>query len=153
LYAKGSEAKTPLPTSAWVDAITAELGAAEGAAFEDLIGRGKSIDLPEGALGPCFARVTKTYAAFDLGFDQTEADGAHVIRGLDPKGPAARAGIAEGDKLVSVTAKDGHAEIPAVVVVDRAGVAKTFRYAPAGATVRGQGWARKRDVSDDACTK
>ncbi len=155
LYARANTEKGPLPAAAWIEALTPDLGDGEKQAFTDAIDRGKPVDLPEGTLGPCFARVTKTFGAFDLGFDEDKTVAAmdHALVGLEPQGPAARAGILEGDVLVSVKANHGRADVPAVITVTRAGESKAFRYAPAGATAKGQGWERRKDVSDDACTK
>ncbi len=65
LYSRAREKRAALPTSAWIEAISAEAGAAEGAAFTASVERGGSINLPEGALGPCFRGEKRRYQLFE----------------------------------------------------------------------------------------
>ncbi|MFO0612115.1 MAG: hypothetical protein U0414_05995 [Polyangiaceae bacterium] len=153
LYAKAAKAQAALPTSAWVEAIRAELGDAEADAFDAMIGQGKTIDVPDGALGPCFQRAPRSFVAFSLGFDKeaTKRAEGRRITGLDPKGPAASAGVKEGDELVSVDVTDGRADTPVKLVVRRADKEVTFQFLPEGGKGKGFGWNRKRDVPEEKC--
>lgn len=153
LYAKAATERSALPTSAWVDAIRADLGDAEASAFESMIGQGKSIDVPDGALGPCFQRVPRVYTAFALGFDRdaTKRDEKRRLQALDPKGPAAVAGAKEGDELVDVDFTEGRTDLPVQLKVRRGEKEIDLQYLPAGASGKGHGWSRKKDVADEKC--
>ncbi len=153
LYARAAEAKGPLPTAAWLDAVAKDLGEGERAAFAGAIERGVAAELPDTALGPCFRRVTRTYAAFDAGLDDEASAKEKRVIGLAPKGPAAKAGLVEGDTIVELRLTRGRSDVPVEIVVERAGLKKSFRYLPAGATAKAAGWERKKEVADDACTR
>ncbi len=68
----------------WVEALTAAIDAGEKEEFAKVIEQGALPDLPEGLLGPCFQGAPRTYAAFDLGFDEaaTRAAPSRAIVGL-----------------------------------------------------------------------
>lgn len=153
LYKKAASAQAALPTSAWVDAVRAELGDAEANQFTSMIVEGKTIDVPDGSIGPCFQRVQRTYSAFSLGFDwdATKRHETRRLQGLDPKGPAARAGAQEGDELVRLDVTDGRTDEMATLRVRRGDKEIDLRYLPIGATGKGFGWNRKKDVPDEKC--
>jgi predicted metalloprotease with PDZ domain len=155
LYEQARVKQAALPTRAWVDTIAAELGEGEAASFAKLIEQGQPIELPEGALGPCFRAGKRRYQAFDLGFDEeaTRLSASRVVVGLRAGGPAERAGVKEGDRIVDTVQKRGRSEVPVVLSVERGGEKTTLRYSPVGAAGQGQGWTRKRDVPDEACTR
>ena len=155
LFEKAREKRAALPTSAWIDAVSAELGDGERAAFTKAIEQGAGIEIPEGAFGPCFRGDKRRYEAFDLGFDEeaTRASTDHTIQGMRPGGPAEKAGLRKDDVLIEAVLRRGRSEAPVTLTVERGGEKKTISYRPAGATATGQGWVRKKDVPDEACTK
>ncbi len=64
------------------------------------VDRGEWPVLPEDAFGPCVQVVQVTRPVFDHGFDYLATLKAHGhLTGLEPGGPAERAGLHEGDKL------------------------------------------------------
>ncbi|MCT6647270.1 hypothetical protein N4G37_14475, partial [Enterococcus faecalis] len=69
--------------------------------WQRFIARGEAPALDGVPLGPCFRIVTRDYALFALGFDadatSTPAEPRPV--GLDPNGPAARAGLRADDAV------------------------------------------------------
>jgi hypothetical protein len=152
LFQKARERRGPLPTSAWIEAVTAELGAAEADAFRRIIEEGRAEDLPENALGPCFRRAPRTWAPYDLGFDESTLPDK-PIAGLRRGGPAERAGLRPGDVLVEKEVTRGRSDVPAIVKVSRGGKNVEIKYLPAGPSTRAQGFARKPDVAEEACTK
>ena len=155
LYDQAKARHAPLPASAWVEAIRAELGAGEEAVFHKVIEQGARPDLPEGLLGPCFQGAPRTYAAFDLGFDEaaTRAGPALTIVGLRAGGPAERAGLREGDVLLDAAVTQGRADAKVTLSVERGGEKRSLSYLPAGPTAAWRGWVRKRDVAEEACAK
>ena len=155
LYATASEAKGALQPSHWLAALKPDLDASEKNVFDDVIVGGARPDLPEGLLGPCFQGVARTYAAFDLGFDEpgTRANASLAIVGLRPGSPAERAGLRATDVLIDAAITQGRADAKVTLVVERGGEKKTISYLPAGPSAVWRGWVRKRDVPEEACTK
>ena len=155
LYKEGKTTGGGRSPSQWVEALTAALDAGEKDVFLKVIEEGALPDLPEGLLGPCFQGAPRTYAAFDLGFDEaaTRAAPARAIAGLRKGGPAERAGLREGDTLVDATIAPGRADAKVTLAVERGGEKRTVSYLPAGPTAAWRGWVRKRDVAEEACTK
>jgi hypothetical protein len=153
LVDKARAARGPLPLSAWTDAITAELGAREGAEFERLIGAGEDVELSPDALGPCFRGAPGEYTAFDLGFDmQATLDApGRTITGLAGGGAAAKAGVQPTDVLEDATLRHGHPEVPVVLTLGRDGQKVTVQYTPKGARGKGAIFTRKTNVPDPKC--
>jgi hypothetical protein len=141
-----------LPIDAWLDAVGKEDPEA-GKWFEAAVVRGAPIALPPTALGPCFRAGTGEYVAFDAGFDleatRMSEDGKAV--GVRADGPAARAGLKDGDVIESMHARDGDASVPVKLVVTRGGAKVPLTYLPRGASGRGQTWTRVAGVSDERC--
>jgi predicted metalloprotease with PDZ domain len=142
-----------LPAQAWIDAVIAEGGAEEGRVFQESIEQGKPPPIPEGALGPCFRRTQGKYARFDLGFDEaaTKAAKDHVIVGLKQGGPAEKAGVKKGDMLVQAAYEPGWAQGPAKLELTRAGKTVSVTYLPAGESVAGPVWVRRKEVPSEKC--
>lgn len=144
--------RTGLPASDWVDALAKDDPDA-ARTFDALVVRGERAQLPRTALGPCFRPGTGEYVAFDPGFDvaatRLTADG-HVV-GVRAGGPAAKAGLADGDVIESMQAHEGDGTVPVKLVVTRAGSKVTLTYMPAGARGRGQTWTRVAGLADDRC--
>ncbi|HEY2518034.1 MAG TPA: hypothetical protein VGI39_44490, partial [Polyangiaceae bacterium] len=142
----------PLPPSAWLDALSKEDPDAPKT-FDALIEKGGAATLPPSALGPCFRAGVGEYVAFDPGFDleatRIEKDGKAV--GVRADGPAAKAGLKEGDVLESMQAREGDASVPVKLAVTRGGQKLNFTYAPRGAHGRGQTWTRVKGIADDKC--
>jgi hypothetical protein len=144
----------PISTKAWLDAL-GDVDPDAGKTFDSLVTKGDALTLPAGALGPCFRAGTGEYVAFDPGFDldatRVAPDGKVV--GLRAGGPAAKAGLQEGDVVESMAAKDGSADVPVKLVVTRGGAKVNVTYVPRGAHGRGQTWTRQRQLPDDQCSE
>jgi hypothetical protein len=92
-----------LPEAAWREAVTSALGPEAGKEFDLLIVQnGAAVDLPSGTFGRCFVRLVTKHASYELGFDAASlrAD-PPLVRGLVPGSAAERAGLREGDLLLS----------------------------------------------------
>ena len=141
-----------LSAGAWIDALAREDPDAQRS-FDALIGHGAALDLPATAFGPCFRAGGGEYVAFDPGFDvvaASESKDGNVV-GLRADGPAAKAGLREGDAVESMTEREGDPDVPIKMVVSRAGSKVTITYAPRGTRGRGQTWTRVRAVPDERC--
>jgi hypothetical protein len=140
------------PVSAWLDAIgKADPNAAR--IFDAYIVRGDPISLPAEALGPCFRSGTGDYVAFDPGFDldATRASRDGKVSGVRPDGPAAKAGLRDGDVVESFQAREGDGETPVKLIVTRDGAKVPLTYTPRGARGRGQTWTRVPGMADTRC--
>ncbi len=140
-----------LPLATFTDRISAELGAGEVEALRETL-KGGSPVLPAAALGPCFTRGPRTYVRFDLGFDAL-ASRAGQIRGLHPDGPAARAGVHEGETLVSLAAMSRDPQQPIELTLQRAGQQVVVTYRPRGASGRGEAWRRRQGADETNCPR
>jgi len=134
-----------LPQGAVRDAVVRELGPSGAARFDAVIVRGAMPEPSSDAFGPCFERVARSYALYQLGFDPKQA----TVRKPGPV--AAKAGLLDGDEIVSVESANVMADQEAVVTVKRAGKQLVFRYLPAGAKRDGYAWRRIAGVPDARC--
>lgn len=161
LYGEARTKRGPLPTTAWTDALANALDKAEATAFGTIIGDGKAAPTPSDALGPCFKGGPAKYEPFDLGFDleatrKLAGDGEEEegkITGVRAGGPAAKAGLRDGDTLIDSKISKGRADVPVAITIKRGGTEKKITYRPAGPSVSGEGWTRVKGVSDDACAR
>ncbi len=140
-----------LPLAAFTDRIAAELGAGEVAALREALAGG-SLVLPATALGTCFTRGPRTYVRFDVGFDAA-ASRAGQIRGLRPDGPAARAGVREGETLVSLAAVTRDPRQPIDLTLVRDGQQVVVTYRPLGTSGRGEAWRRRQGADETTCPR
>jgi len=138
--------------SDWLELVARDLGPAAQSGYEAMMS-GRKIVLPSDAFGPCFRRVEERVPVFELGFDPVSlAASPRVIKGLDPRSPAAAAGLREGDKIVWATSQDTAQEKygePMTLKVERGGGAIVeIRFLPHGRMTDGYQWRRfKRPCS------
>jgi hypothetical protein len=153
LVTEARKSHQPLPLSAWTDAVARVLGPAEVETFDRTINRGEEVVLPKGVLGHCYRAGTGQYVAFDLGFNgpATQMSKTGQVVGIEPGGPAERAGVKPGDVVVVADYRDGHSEVPVVLTVKREPQTVQIKYAPKGLSYRGPTWTRVPGTSDDAC--
>jgi hypothetical protein len=147
-----SKTHAPIAVQAWLDAVGKDDPDATKR-FEALVTKGGAPDLPADALGPCFRAGTADYVAFDPGFDfdatKIAADGKVV--GLRDGGPAAKAGLQNGDVIESMEANEDDADVPVKLVVTRAGSKVNLHYVPRGAHGKGQTFTRVAGVPESKC--
>jgi hypothetical protein len=107
----------------------------------------------EVARATCFRAGMGEYVAFDPGFDldATRASPDGKVSGVRPDGPAAKAGLQDGDVVESMQAREADGETPVKLVVTRDGARVTLSYVPRGARGRGQAWTRVPGVPDGKC--
>ncbi|MCA9663918.1 MAG: hypothetical protein KC486_36670, partial [Myxococcales bacterium] len=142
-----------LAEDALLDRIAENVGREELAILRRGVLEGGPIDVPKGALDPCFDAARRTYTRFDLGFDAARSQDAApmVLRGVRPGGPAAKAGLREGEPLLSLVASHSDPERPVEIVVERGGEAVTITYKPLGDRVREIGWRRNPMAPEFLC--
>lgn len=143
-----------LPPAAFRQAVRRELGQPGVDRFDAVIGRGAPPDPPSDAYGPCFQRVPRAIPLFQLGFDDRQSlVEPRAIRALVAGSAAARAGLVEGDELVSVESSLLFPDKEAVVTIQRGGKPVVVRYLPASASPprAGFAWVRVASVPAPRC--
>jgi predicted metalloprotease with PDZ domain len=155
LYNKAKEKHGPLTTSAWTEALQAEIGANGVKDFAAIIEKGETFDIPSNALGPCFRKESRNFAQYDLGFDDVASRQAKppTVKGVRKDGPAYRAGLRDGAEIANLQRSPGRSDVEAIVLIAHGEKNDTIRYEPAGPKVKGRGWLRVKDVPDEKCTK
>jgi hypothetical protein len=142
LAAAKSEGKPALPVSLFRDLVVRELGPEGGEDFDRLIARAeRPVEPPASAFGPCFKRADRKEPMFDLGFDPASLRSDPIlIRGLVRGSAAERAGLREGDLVLSAKVPDQGGALPVkrsktrdvvLTVAGRRG-GKKVRYKPIG---------------------
>ena len=142
-----------LALEAFTERVAERLGQEEVAVFVASVMEGKVLRLPADALGACFVRTSRVYRRFDLGFEERAMLEAEppTIHGLRAGGPAARAGLKEGERVLALAIDPEDAMGPATVTVLRGEREVQVTYRPASAPERGAGWSRRAGVSEREC--
>jgi predicted metalloprotease with PDZ domain len=100
-----------------------------------IVVEGESPVLDPNPFDPCLAVVRTPLSKFEVGFDFEASRKNHTVTGLVPGSAAAKAGIAEGQKLVGWSVSFGDAAKPAVMTIDENGTKRKIEYLPAGEPV------------------
>lgn len=156
LVARAREAgRAELPLAAFTDLLAAELGPAELAAFRRMVLEGAAIALPADALGPCFTRGPRVYTRFELGLDAalSRAETPGRLRGVRPGGPAARAGVREGERFSNLSFTPGEPTERATATLERGGRYVDVTWRPIGAVGRGEAWRKRPNVDEARCLR
>ncbi len=138
----------------WIDVLRKELGEDGVAVHRAMMAGG--LMLPEsGDFGPCFRRTIQKIRQFDPGFDILSMVGPEkILRGLKPGSEADKAGLRNGDRIVSAPLGDAvQADINRVIQakVIRDGKPLTFTYLPRGEAVDAYQWERAPDAPESLC--
>ena len=108
-----------------------------GADIERFIDKGEAITLPSDLVPGCVAVADVAIPVFDLGFDLPATRERGTFVGIDPSGPAYRAGLRDGMTRLSVAG--GQADDSRAVVTyrvrDAAGADREISYRPEGRTI------------------
>jgi hypothetical protein len=149
LYGEAALRRGPIDASSWLAAVSALTSADEARRdFTRAIVEGAAEGLPADALGPCFEPTRARFETRDLGFDQALSRATGELRGVEKDGPAAKAGLAEGEGLLDVKFLPmGHV----TVRVARGGAQVDVSVTPRVQRGEGQGFRRRAGVKDDAC--
>lgn len=140
----------PAGLTEWRALLVAELGEAAGQEF-DAMTEGELITPLPDSLGPCFRAVAVQARPYDLGFDEMRLG---VVADLRAGSAAARAGLANGDEILTLTPipelqKDEGRMME--MTIRRDGRTYGVRYLPRGEPVSGWRWERVEDVAADHC--
>jgi hypothetical protein len=144
-----------LPLAGFHERLRGELDASELDTFRRLVLAGDPPDLPADALGPCFVRGSRIYTRFDLGFDEaaSRASTPGHVRGVRPGGPAARAGVREGERLLAMFHVADDPDTPVELTLERDGREHHLTYRPAGGSGRGDAWKRRPGRDEAQCLR
>jgi predicted metalloprotease with PDZ domain len=122
--------------------LSAYLERDAGPELERYVDEGVTIPAVPLDLGEDVALVTLPMAPFVLGFDFDASREAGVVTGLDPGGPAAAAGLREGQQLAGFSIHWDDAGQPVVILVEEDGEERRVEYLPAGPTIPVPQYAR-----------
>ena len=108
-------------------------------------------DVADDAFGKCFSRGPTRFEELDLGFDEDKTRETKKITGI--RGSAQKAGLREGESLVSIRYDEGQAEHPVRVIVTRDGKDATISYRPVGRTKNAPGWRVIPGIDPGTCSR
>ena len=106
---------------------------------------------PDDTFGKCFSRGPTKFDELDLGFDDAKTRATKKLTGVH--GAAQKAGLREGDALVSIRYDESQAEHPVRVVVERDGKKIEVKYRPVGRNKIAQGWRVVPGIDPSSCTR
>jgi predicted metalloprotease with PDZ domain len=151
LYAEARKIGGPLADDSWSRALEAELGPDAAASFAH-VSSGKVLSLPSDALGKCFVPEPRRYEAFSLGYElDSNATSPRVL--VVPGGPAERAGVKSGDRIVKVFHQPEDPSVPVKLELEREGKKLNVEYRPVGKVIPGTGFRRVGKHSDAECVR
>jgi predicted metalloprotease with PDZ domain len=108
-------------------------------AFADRIRKivvdGAPVAVDPKVLEPCLHGHIEPLGPYDLGFDEAKARASHVVSGVTQGSSAYRAGLRNGQHLVSWKVHRSDFRTPAEVVIDEGGANRTLSYLPQGRAV------------------
>ncbi|PZQ59444.1 MAG: hypothetical protein DI570_16060 [Phenylobacterium zucineum] len=140
----------------WLDLLRQEIGE-EGPAAHRAMMAGELVLPQSDDFGPCFQRTVVKVRAFEPGFDLPAVSATSpdkVIRNLKPGSEAAKAGLREGDKVLSAPFGDSLQNDVArtvTVKVSRDGAPVEITYLPRGEAVDVYQWVRKPGETPKRC--
>lgn len=138
----------------WLDLVGHDIGAARAGSEYDAMAAGATLVPAEHRFSPCFILVHRMDHVFQLGFARASLNDGGVIHDLALDSAAARAGIKDGDQVISVkglveTRKSESK--PLSLTLRRAEQQIEVTYVPRGAEVAGYGWVRNRAAAEQTC--
>ena len=101
--------------------------------------------------GKCFAKTNMKFDELDLGFDEGKTRAQKLLVGVH--GAAQKAGLREGEELVSIRWDEGNSDKPVRVVVSRDGKNVEVKYRPIGRSKTAPGWHLVSGVDLATCAR
>jgi predicted metalloprotease with PDZ domain len=150
LFEEARKAQAPLSPRAFTDAVSETLGE-QALTLDQRTLRGDTpIVLPANALGHCFAPRKQTVTPFVLGLTES-ADETGRTTVQHAAGPAAAAGLHDGDEIRGLVYQPGDPRVKVRLEAKRDGGWHKLSYLPAGKPIAVQGFVKKPGLSDDDC--
>ena len=87
-------------------------------------------------MGECLRLGDENIPTFDLGYDRSASKASGHAVGVRAGGPADRAGLREGERILGTNIWSGFPEKEVELEVDRNGARAKIRYLPQGAMIR-----------------
>lgn len=145
----------PVAEETWRGSIADVIGqATEKSDFEDMILITKRTTLPADTLGGCFESKEMPFDVYDPGFDVNASRDAARVIGVRANGPAAKAGLRDGDIVVKLDDDpNGGVTSKLKVEIERDGKSVTLAFHPSSGAKKGIGFRRRPGISDEACRK
>lgn len=140
----------PAGLEQWVQIVTREIGPEAKAQFEAMVA-GETLTPLRGTLSPCFIPHEEVILPWDLGFDEMRLG---VVAQLRADSPAAKAGLKDGDEIVSMPSiKDVRGDQHRMIdmTVRRDGQLLNFSYLPRGEAIDGWQWQPVHDAERYGC--
>lgn len=133
----------------WLKLVEKELGPEAQLQYEAMAA-GKTQAPPPNSFGPCFHPVPTKVPRYDPGFDPMRMA---IVSDLQADSPAAKAGVKEGDLIVSITSKRAlKSESDKMEMrVTRQGQPLTFSFIPYGPPQPAWQWTASRANRDEGC--
>lgn len=85
-------------------------------------------------VAPCLEVIMEQVPRFDFGLDYNSTKASGIITGIIKDGPAYKAGLRDGERVVKKNLRNGHTDIPQTFVVDDAGKQEVISYLAVGAS-------------------
>jgi hypothetical protein len=153
LFALARAERRALTLEDWLALASKHAGASAEGDYRRQVEAGQLPAFAPNGLGPCFRLGTRRYVDFSLGFDLEQSrNRSEGVLGLDPRGPATRAGLRATDIVLWARYQEGDPAAPASLDIERSGKKLTLQYAPIGRRVDGPAWLRQNAMPDFACS-
>jgi len=136
-----------LTKAQWLDAVASEAGARDDEAFDSIIRDGKVPTLTAKTFGTCLTPQIGTYSHWETGYDSVASFTSGKVEGVEPNGPAATAGMKDGEYIDGATLKNERGTTTNAVTLVREGKSVTLAYPVKENKARGQRWTAGK--SDD----
>lgn len=94
--------------------------------------QGSTVEAPSTAWGPCVQRELVEVPTFELGMERAALLERNTVTGLHANSEAKRAGMREGDRVVSMSIYWDDVSKPVKLTVRRGGETSTITYFPRG---------------------
>ncbi len=151
----------PVTLDTWLDLLREHIGEAGPETHRAMMAGELMLPEPDG-FGPCFRRSTRRVRAFDMGYDIAIHAGDsglgpktdRIVRGLKPGSEAEKAGVRDGDRVLSGGPGDKlQLDVTRTVTLEleREGRKFPVTYLPRGEEVDVYQWERVPDVPESAC--
>jgi len=130
------EADKPLTPDRILEVAGRYLSSDAGGRLDRVVNQGANLPAPDDALGPCTRVSTEELPTFNLGFDLAISREAHSITGVRQDGPAFKAGLRDGQQLITISVYNNQPETMAKFTIEIGDKRQNIGYYPKGKTVR-----------------